>query len=445
MVHSEKKQPALLSTLAIGLTVLLGLFPLGLYLNTLGNVPSINSSAALEMLSMTNGSTVLIDVRSDHAYQERHIVGSVSLPLAQILELDTTNDLPIALQGKTFLLVCDLGLLSARSARHLSMMGVNVFSIRGGMQDWGRAWPQFKDNPSSGFELAGGVVQEPFRGMTAGEQAVAALALLWIKPTYMLLSASVSLYLVLRSKAADLRLLGWSLLVFLIGEVFCAINYVFLKDSSYFAEYMHSYSMAIAFGLAAYALMEGLDQRLIHFSGADKRCALLPVCGQCVKYQPVRCGVGRIAQYMGISMIILAVVPLLAPFSYTAYNTQIGPIFHYYTRPIIHQWFEARFSPILSILLSGLALLVMQRASHITLPPLAQTLFCGGAGFLGFGMFRVTLGMVYAERLVWATFWEEATELMFVAVVMYILWIFRHTLLPGVDQVRDLISPLDSR
>jgi rhodanese-related sulfurtransferase len=392
------------------------------------------------MLGRAGSSTALIDVRPESAYQERHIVGALSLPLTEILELATTNDLPIPLRGKTLLLVCDSGILSAQAARHLSVQGMNVYNVRGGMQDWGRAWPQFKNSPSRRFELAGGVLQEPFREMPLGEQAAAALALLWIKPTYMVLCAVVSLHLILRSKAADLRLLGWGLLVFLIGEVFCAINYIFLQDNSYFAEYMHSYSMAVAFGLVAYALMEGLDQRLIHYSQADKHCALLPVCGQCVKYQPVRCGVRRIAQFMGISLIILAAIPLLVPFSYTAYNTQIGPIFHYYSRPIVHQWFEARFNPILAILLSSLSLLVMQRTSNMTLHPLVQALFCAGLGFLGFGMFRVTLGMVYAERLVWAIFWEELTELMFVVAVMYILWIFRVTLLPEVHQIRDLIS-----
>ena len=441
----KEKQAVSLPALTIGLAVLVGLLPLGLYLIALGSVPTINSATALEILNRDNSVVALVDVRSVQAYQERHIAGAISLPLAQILELNTANDLPMVLQDKTLLLVCDSGLLSARAARHLKAVGVRVYSVRGGMQDWGRAWSQFNDSPYSRFELAGGVLQEPFREMPPGEQAAAALALLWIKPTYMLLSAAVSLFLVLRSKTADLRLLGWSLLVFLVGEVFCAINYAFLKDNSYFAEYVHSYSMAAAFGLAAYALMEGLDQRLIHFSQADKHCALLPVCGQCVKYQPVRCGIRRIAQFMGISLIILSAIPLLAPFSYTAYNTQIGPIVHYYTRPIIHQWFEARFSPILAILLSGFALLVMQRTAHITLHPLAKALLCAGVGFLGFGLFRVTLGMIYAERLVWAIFWEEATELMFVSAVIYILWIFRHTLLPGVGQVRDLISPLDFR
>jgi len=72
----------------------------------------------------------------------------------------------------------------------------------------------------------------------------------------------------------------------------------------------------------------------------------------------------------------------------------------------------------------------MQRTPRITLHPLARTLLCTGAEFFGFGLFRVTLGMIYAEALVWATFWEELTELMFVAAAIYILWVFRWTLLP---------------
>lgn len=439
MPQSIEKQPASLSVCAICLAVLFGLLPLGLYWIVLGNVPTIDSAAALERVGNANSRVVLIDVRPRPAYQERHIMGARSLPLPTILELDSAKDLPADLRNMTLLLVCDSGLLSAQATRHLSAQGVKAYNIRGGMQDWGRAWPQFKDSPFSRFEVAGGVLQEPFQEMSRAEQAAAALALLWIKPTYMLLSTAVSLYLILRSKAADLRSSGWSLMVFLIGEVFCAINYVLLKDNSYFAEYIHSYSMAVAFGLAAYALLKGLDQRLVHFSQADKRCALLPVCGQCAKYQPVRCAIHRIAQFMGVSLIILAAIPLLAPFSYSAYNTQIGPIMHYYSRPIVHQWFEARFSPTLAIVLSGLALLIMQRTSHITLHPLAKALLCAAAGFLGFGMFRVILGMVYAEKLVWAIFWEELTELMFVSAVMYILWIFRRTLLPGLELLRELI------
>jgi rhodanese-related sulfurtransferase len=418
------------TVLVIALAVFLGLLPLGIYGALLGSAPQIHAAAALEILAGPGEEAALVDVRPRPAYQERHIAGAISLPLDEILNLDTAKDLPAAVQNKTLLLVCDAGLLSARASRHLSGLGISAYSVRGGMQDWGRAWPQFKDSPFSRFELAGGVLQEPFRAMTPGEQVAAALALLWVKPTYMLLSATVSI-LLLRRKATDLRILGGGLLVFLIGEVFCAINYVFLKDNSYFAEYMHSYSMAIAFGLAAYALLEGLDQRLIHFTQADRRCAMLPICGPCVKYQAVRCGIRRIAQLLGVAVILLAVIPLLSPFSYTAYNTQIGMVTHYYVRPLVHQWFEARYSPLAAIVLVTLALFVLQLTPRTTLHPLARALFCAGVGFFGFAMFRVTLGMVYAEALVWATFWEELTELMFVAVGIYVLWVFQHSLLMG--------------
>lgn len=424
-----EREPVLSTVLMIGLAVVLWLLPLGQFELILGNAPQVSADQALELLGKPGEGVALVDVRPEPDHFQRHIPGSVSLPLARIQELDVANDLPPALHGKTLLLVCDGGVLSAQAARQLNMLGVSAYSVRGGMQDWGRAWPQFRENPFSSFELANGVLQQPTRVMASAEQAAAALALLWVKPTYMLLSGVVCVYL-LRSKTTDLRILGWGLMIFLIGEIFCAINYVFLKDNSYFAEYMHSYSMAIAFALAIYAVLEGLDKRLLHFTRADKHCAMLPVCGPCIKYQPVRCGVRRIAQLMGLTVVVLAAIPLLSPFNYTAYNTQIGTVNHYYVRPMVHQWFEARYSPLVSIALISIALLVLRLTPTITFHPLARAFFCAGVGFLGFALFRVTLGMLYAEVLVWATFWEELTELLFIVSVIYILWVFRHTLLP---------------
>lgn len=428
-MDNSKLKFATSSLFIVGLFVFLGLVPIGLYVGMLGSAPQIQAAKALEMLAESSGLVSLVDIRSEKGYQEKHIAGSFSFPLIQIMDLQSAKDLPLTLHDKTLLLVCEAGFQSAQAARYLKSLGVSAFSVRGGMQDWGRAWPQYKDSSFSRFELLDGTMYEPFRALPPWEQAAAALALLWIKPTYMLLSAGLSA-LLLRQKANDLRLLGWSLLVFLSGEIFCAINYAFLKDNSYFAEYIHSYSMALAFALAIYALVEGLDGRLIHYSRADKHCALLPVCGPCVKYQNIRCGVRRIAQFTCLALIILGIIPLLSPFSYTANNSQIWIANHYYIRPAVHQWFEARYSPSIAILLIGLALLVMQRTPNHALHPLARTLLCTGAGFFGFGMFRVTLGMIYAEALIWATFWEELTELMFISAVIYVLWVFRWKLLP---------------
>jgi rhodanese-related sulfurtransferase len=76
-------------------------------------------------------------------YLEKHINGSYSLPLAQIMSMDVAEDLPSALQGKTLFLVCDAGLSSAQAVRYLGGLGISAFSVRGGIQDWGRAG-QFK-------------------------------------------------------------------------------------------------------------------------------------------------------------------------------------------------------------------------------------------------------------------------------------------------------------
>ena len=54
--------------------------------------------------------------------------------------------------------------------------------------------------------------------------------------------------------------------------------------------------------------------------------------------------------------------------------------------------------------------------------------FAAGAGPLGFGMLRSTLTALYGANLVWFAFWEEATELMFIVGVCFILWVFRQSL-----------------
>ncbi|OGO29265.1 MAG: hypothetical protein A2Z16_17030 [Chloroflexi bacterium RBG_16_54_18] len=423
------KDPTILIFILLGLVAVTVLLPLGIYQWVLGSVPTLQAAGALEMLNRSVQPAVLVDVRGIEDYQQRHIAGSFSLPLTQIMAVVAAADLPPALLGKTLLLVCDAGIQSAQAARHLHQLGVIAYNVQGGIQDWGRAWPQYKEFPYNSIEGYGGSNYQPFREMSPGQQVAAAIALLWIKPIYMLLSAAVG-FLLVRQRAADLRLLGWGLLVFLLGEIFCAINYLLLKDNSYFAEYMHSYSMAAAFGLVCYALLAGLDERLIHFSQADKRCAMLPVCGSCVKYQPVRCGVRRMVQLVCVTMIILAFIPLLSAFDLTAYNTLVFEFNHYYLRPLVHQWFEARYSPAMAIVLFSLALLVMQLTPHLTLHIVARLLSCAGAGFLFFSLFRVSLGMIYADSLVWATFWEELTELVFAAAVICILWIFRGSLLP---------------
>ena len=61
---------------------------------------------------------------------------------------------------------------------------------------------------------------------------------------------------------------------------------------------------------------------------------------------------------------------------------------------------------------------------------MAKVLFAGGAGYLGFSLFRLFLYAPYHDLAPWWFFWEEATELIFIAGVVVVFWLFRKGLFP---------------
>lgn len=269
----------------------------------------------------------------------------------------------------------------------------------------------------------------PFVSMSPGEQFAGVFALLIIKPTYMLLSLGLAI-LLMREKSREMFNLGLGIAIFLAGEVACAVNYLFLNERSNLAEFLHSYSMAIAFALVAYALFEGLDKRLLHFSAPDQKCALLEVCGPCIKYQKVTCGIRKIAHLALPALLVLTFLPWLTQISELAYKTKILTFLHFYQRALPSQYYEVRFIPIASFLLFGAAWLTLFLTPKTPLHPTVRVLSCAGLGLWGFGMFRAVLGLLFASNLVWFYFWEELTELMFILAIIYLLWSFRKTLVP---------------
>lgn len=281
----------------------------------------------------------------------------------------------------------------------------------------------------------------PFVPMSLAEQFAGMFALLIIKPTYMLLSLGLSVVL-MREKAHDIFNLGLGIAIFLAGEVACAINYLFLNERSDLAEFVHSYSMAIAFALVAYALLEGLDQRIFHFSAPEQKCSLLEVCGPCVKYQKVACGIRKVAHLALPALLALTFIPWLTDISKIAYNTKILTFAHFYQRAMPSQYYEVRFIPLASFLLFGAAWLALFLTSKTPLHPTVRTLTSAGLGLWGFGMFRVVLGLLFATNLVWFYFWEELTELMFIVAVIYLLWNFRKTLMPGFGKLVKAMNQL---
>ncbi len=262
--------------------------------------------------------------------------------------------------------------------------------------------------------------------MPLPQQLAAVAAGYVVKPIYMILSVLI-VVLLWRLRAGDLAALRWGMIFFFVGEAFCAINYIFFGEGAHWAEYLHSYGMVLAFAFVTYALIEGVDGRIIKLSQQNKRCAFLELCGNCIKYKEVRCGAARLFLWLIPVMVALALIPLTAAPVFTATHTTILGTQYTYRHLVIYQLFEIRFLPILAITLIAPAWVVLWRRRTELLPHTAKLLFAAGLGALGFSFFRMLLIGVYQNDLMWATFWEEVTELMFVTAVIIILWLFRQT------------------
>ncbi len=272
-----------------------------------------------------------------------------------------------------------------------------------------------------------GAVVERDVVMPLSQQVAAVAAGYVVKPIYMTLSVFIA-FLLRRLKTNDLVALRWGMISFFVGEAFCAINYIFFDEAAHWAEYLHSYGMVVAFAFVVYALLEGGDGRVIKLSQPDKRCAFLELCSNCTKYNKVRCGATRLFLWFIPVIAALTFIPLAAVPVTTATHSMIVGTPYTYHHPVIYQRFEIRYLPILAIILLVLAWLDVWRQRTSLFPHIAKLFLAAGLGALGFSFFRMALIGIYQDDLMWATFWEEVTELMLVMAVLIILWQFRQTL-----------------
>ncbi len=423
MPHPRWFKPLVAAMLVVG-----GVLPVLFYAWLFGGISGISSEDALRLLERAERDTLLIDVRSAGEYEAMHVTGSFSYPLGDIATIQTPQDLPVELMDKTLVLICNSGLLSAQAAHKLQAMGIrDIYSVQGGLQSWIRAGaehPEYRFSQVVPLQKSGGT----YRPMPLYEQVATVVSGFGIKPVHMLLSLAVG-WVLLRQKASDLRTLGWGVLIFLASETACAANYLFFDHKSYLAEYLHSSGMVVAFGFTIYAVVEGLDTRLVNFSAPDKRCMLLGLCRGCVKYEQGYCKLRRLFQLGMVMLAILGFIPLLAQPSNTSYSTHILGTQYHYCRQLLYQIYEMRYLPGIAIVLFLLALLVMYIDKDAPVPLLARLFASAGLGALGFSLFRLMLGLVYQNTLIWADFWEEATELMFVVAILAVLWTYRDALL----------------
>ncbi len=420
--------------LSVPLIVLGILLPIGGYWLLVGGTPTVTPWQAKRLLVPSTGSCVLVDVRVPSDFAAGHIDGAVNWPLTRVVAADTSHDLPPSVQHKTMLLLDDVGVASGQATRHLRAMGVaDAWRVRGGIQEWIRSAEGPDDTSYARWRTnAEGTDRLPFREPVLADQIVSVTAFFVLKPIYTLLSLMVIVVL-WRSTSPELVALKWGMLFFLVGENLCAVNVLGFQETSYLLEYGHSIGMVICLGFVTYAVLEGIDRRILGFSDPAHRCGAIGLCGRCIKNADVPCGLRRLFVMLILLCLLLAFMLPTADWHDQAYNTMVFGQFYHYGHLRVFQWLETWGCGGAAIMLLATSLATVLWGRDKSLQR-AKITFSAGIGALGFGLLRTVIGGLYDQSRVWYGFWEEATELLLLSGICFVLWTFRSQLLPSWDR-----------
>ena len=415
-----------------GLVIVGGVLPLIFYYFVMGNVPSVQVEKALFQLNRYPDQFVLVDVRPEPEFQKNHLDGVANWPLAEIGKLSSLQDLPKSFLKKSLILICNAGFMGAEAARHLQRLGLEeVSNVRGGMQEWGKAAALSPDLEYTRYVSPGAVSGPPYQELSIVAQTIPILSGFVIKPSHMLISFFMILILWKSSNSGDLNILAWGLGFLLFGELFCAINFIFFDDGSWFSDYLHNYGMMLGFGFILFALFEGLDRRIFGLSSPKKPCSMIALCEKCVKNAKVSCRLQNIYLLACLVLAVIAMLPLLVPVQANSYITEIFGTLHEYSKESIFQYYEFRVIPVYAAICFLAAYTWQKINPQEILSEVSRIFFSGGLGGMFFSIFRLLLGAAFEWQLHYSDFWEEVTEFILIGMVAYVLWQFRSKFFPN--------------
>ena len=387
--------------LAIVLAIIGCLVPPVLYWFLLGGGDCVTPEAARRQLQEQPEGFALVDVRKPDAFAAGHLAAAVNWPLDAVIGGPRSrSNGPTSLRGKTPLFVCDVGVAARRAARHVESLGGRAMFVRGGLQEWLHSARHETGSPLDTWRNAAGELPDyRFRPSPLYEQALAVLAYFFMKPIYTVLSLAV-IILLWTCRSPDLAALRWAMIFFFVGENCCAVNYSVFEERSYWMEYLHGVGMLLAFGFGSYALLEGIDRRILMLSDAQRRCAAAGLCGRCIKHADVPCG---------LRWLFCVLLPLLMVFSFllptagwkdTAYITRIFGTPYVYGHLFAFQIFEDWYCGGAAVLLFAISLAVLLVASKLaserrrsSLPPVLARWDSAGCG-CSWGRLRSESGVV---------------------------------------------------
>jgi hypothetical protein len=227
-------------------------------------------------------------------------------------------------------------------------------------------------------------------------------------------------------KEQDLRLVRYAAASFFIGENACTVNYLFSSGANPYLDLVHGLGMVGMNAFLAWGLVVLLDERVIHYSEPNRPCALRRFCSSCWKREEVSCGLHRMALFVAPALAFVSLIPLtmpLRPFGVVmpVLLSEVVWIKGFWTL-----FAEFRVYPLLAILLFAVASLRLLEGKHGV--SRAQAPFFVGLGFASFALFRLALLLTFRENPAWADWWEESTELVITAALMFSLFVFRDQL-----------------
>lgn len=221
----------------------------------------------------------------------------------------------------------------------------------------------------------------------------------------------------------DLKTLKYGVAVFLLGETFCSVNYLFFSDMSNLLDWSHGFCMVIGLGIILLGIFSFLDARLVFFSSGNKPCAFVRFCRNCGKYSQASCGLEKLFIFFVLALSTISLMPLISPLIHIRQEVFIfgaKAVFYY---PAIQQFFDLRIYPITAFILfvsSAFILLTIKKSSV----KYAKYTFAFGTGFFVFSIFRYILLYCYKDQMVWKVFWEEFTELLLILGILIFLVTF---------------------
>lgn len=405
----------------VGMVITLGLIlPPLVFWMLFSRTPSVSPNEAKRLMQESRGAAIFVDVRTKSEFEQFSLLESVHIPYERIKSGE--GAWRRQLENKQYVFViCNSGVLSAVAADRLIQSGISgALNVEGGLDAWISGT---KMNPGDDIARVrtpcGEVDAVPRIVFSLFEQITISVAAFGVKPLYTLLSLIIAAML-WKSAEPDLAALRRSMIAFFLGENACAANFLVFGEKSELFEFFHVYGMLVCFGFASYAFLKALDIRIIKFTVRKEKCALLPLCKTCYKYQDAGCNLRILFQVAIPAAIVVACMPLTGELGSYFY---VGRVFWndvVFGHPLIRQVAEARLYPLAAIFFFTLSFAVISIKKEDGFEA-SKILFALGLGPLGFSLMRFILFWSYSKNPLWAEAWEELTELLYIVMAMWIV------------------------